>query len=141
MGRGVYGRCYAPEGSDVSGVLEAVRTVEGKSLFAPMTEAISVLTEQLATFVPAISGYQPVAVCRAKISVSINPRLAIAVFVVRMKSLSRLAGPNVRIVVDDESGDVAALEDVTNAQIASMFALSVIEAPLHLVFWLILRLM
>ncbi|MES1186358.1 MAG: hypothetical protein ABUL60_21285 [Myxococcales bacterium] len=102
-----------------------------------MTEHIGVLTNDLDFFVPPLDGYKPVAVCRSKISVSLNPRFATAVFVLRLKSLSKKLGPNVRIFVDDEIDEPAELRDVTSLQLASLFALSIIEAPLHLILWLL----
>jgi hypothetical protein len=137
MGRGVYGRCYVREGVEPEAILPTVLGVRGKSLFVPMTEHVGVLTDDLLSFVPPLDGYKPVAVCRSKISVSVNPRLAIAVFVLRLKSLSKKLGPDVRIVVDDEVDEPADLHDVTSLQLATLFALAVIEAPLHLVFWLL----
>jgi hypothetical protein len=137
MGRGVYGRCYAREGVALEAVLPTVLALRGKSLFVPMTEHIGVLTDELESFVPPLDGYNPIAVCRSKISVSVNPRFAIAVFVLRLKCLSKQLGPDVRIVVDDEVDEPAEIRDVTALQLASLFALSIIEAPLHLLFWLL----
>jgi hypothetical protein len=137
MGRGVYGRCYVREGVEPEAVLSTILSVRGKSLFVPMTEHVGVLTNELDAFVSTLDGYRPVAVCRAKISVSVSPRFAIAVFVLRMRALLKNLGPDVRIVVDDEIDDPTDLRDVTSLQLASLFVLSIIEAPLHLVFWLL----
>jgi hypothetical protein len=137
MGRGVYGRCYVRDGVDTGQPLATILAIRGQSLLVPMTENIGVLTDELARFVPPLTGYTPLAVCRAKISVSVNPTFAIALFVVRMKALSRRLGPDVQIVIEEDFDDPANLTEITTLQIAYTFVLSVVEAPLHLLLWFV----
>jgi hypothetical protein len=137
MGYTVYAHCYVRRGSERSReFLAAIESLSDASLFVPHAEPISVKLDGLETLLEPIPRFERVAWCFSKISYALNPRFAEAVFILRMKRLARRFQSDCHIYLKDDGSEFGEISGLSDAKIASLFMLAILESPIWLLIWI-----
>jgi hypothetical protein len=124
------------EDTNVADAIATIEAMKGVGLVVPSTEDIWVSTDPTFLTANAIHGYRQVATCRAKVSASLNPRLALLVFISRMTSLAERLGPNALIFIAEEDQELGPVTTISPSFKAFLLALALVESPLWLFWWL-----
>lgn len=137
MGFTVYAKCYAKTGiRSRDAAISCLMELDGKSLFVAHAEPISVRIDDIAEVVTPVSGYEPLAWCRSKVAFALNPRFALAAFMLRLKSMSRHLGADVLILLLDDGNEYGDVSKLPTSRITLLVVLSIVESPLWLLRWL-----
>lgn len=126
----------ATDGPDVLPLIEAMNAV---SLGVPDAEPISVWTENAFNLVPPVRGYRAVAICKSKVSQSLHPRVALLVFISRMRALADRLGPQALIVIAEEEQEIGDVRAISHGFRIMLGSLAFVESPLWVSWWLARR--
>jgi len=139
VGFTVYAACYIEADSSRSEeVIADLRQMHGVSLLIPRAETITVDTDRL-THLEQIPKHRRIAWLYSKVSFSLNPYLAEAVFILKLANLARRLGPGVLVILSDDGGLIGDARKLSFFRIAVRCFYGMIQTPLWLVLWIARR--
>ena len=135
MGFTVYASCYLRTGSEQGpAALTAVRSLHRNSLWIPSAEPILGDFDKLTMLEPR-KGFDKIAWLFSKVQFALNPPLAEAIFIWKVRRVARRFQDAAYIHLRDDGGEIGDASRIHTSDIFRRVLLGVLTAPIWALSW------